>query len=236
MPALLLVPSSPRPSYVSASGKGCSILRALRLRCLSAMASLPLPPDNADWLASLKSRIGRVQHRAAVAVNQALVKLYWDIGKEILERQAKQGWGAKVIERLAQDLRQAFPRMSGLSRSNLMAMRAFAEAWPDAAIVQQLVGQLPRGHNQVLLQRLKLVEHRRWYAQQALTHGWSRAVLLAQIDAALLAGQRRRRIISLLNCRRRSRIWRVPPSRIPTSSIFLAGVPMRPSGTWRQRW
>lgn len=149
------------------------------------MASLPLPPDYADWLASLKSRIGRAQQRAVVAVNQALVRLYWDIGQEILERQAKQGWGAKVIERLAQDLQQAFPRMRGLSRSNLMAMRAFAEAWPDAAIVQQLVGQLPWGHNQVLLQRLKLVEHRRWYAQQALTHGWSRAVLLAQIDTAL---------------------------------------------------
>ncbi len=150
------------------------------------MASLPLPPDYADWLATLKSRIGRAQQRAAVAVNQALVALYWDIGKEILERQARQGWGAKVIERLAQDLRQAFPQMSGLSRSNLMAMRAFAEAWPDAAIVQQLVGQLPWGHNQVLLQKLKSVEQRQWYARQALAHGWSRAVLLAQIDIRLI--------------------------------------------------
>lgn len=111
------------------------------------MASLLLPADYVDWLASLKSRIGRTQQRAALAVNQALVALYWDIGKEILERQSRQGWGAKVIDRLAQDLRQAFPDMSGLSRSNLMAMRAFAEAWPDAAIVQQLVGQLPWGHN-----------------------------------------------------------------------------------------
>ncbi|WP_042875936.1 PDDEXK nuclease domain-containing protein [Cupriavidus necator] len=150
------------------------------------MASLLLPADYVDWLASLKSRIGRTQQRAALAVNQALVALYWDIGKEILERQSRQGWGAKVIDRLAQDLRQAFPDMSGLSRSNLMAMRAFAEAWPDAAIVQQLVGQLPWGHNQVLLQKLKSVEQRAWYAQQALAHGWSRAVLLAQIETRLI--------------------------------------------------
>lgn len=150
------------------------------------MASLLLPADYVDWLASLKSRIGRTQQRAALAVNQALVALYWDIGKEILERQSRQGWGAKVIDRLAQDLRQAFPDMSGLSRSNLMAMRAFAEAWPDAAIVQQLVGQLPWGHNQVLLQKLKSVEQRQWYARQALAHGWSRAVRLAQTDTRLI--------------------------------------------------
>ncbi len=99
----------------------CSILLVLYLLYLPAMVSLPLPPDYADWLASLKSRIGRAQQRAATAVNRTLVTLYWDIGKEILERQAKQGWGAKVIERLAQDLRQEFPDMSGLSRSNLMA-------------------------------------------------------------------------------------------------------------------
>lgn len=71
----------------------------------------------------------------------------WLTGHDILARQAEQGWGAKVIERLAHDLRTAFPQMKGFSRANLMYMRAFAEAWPDAAIVQQAVGQLPWGHN-----------------------------------------------------------------------------------------
>lgn len=78
--------------------------------------------------------------------NRELVLLYWQIGRDILERQAQQGWGAKVIERLAHDLRTSFPEMKGFSRANLMYMRAFAEAWPDAAIVQQAVGQLPWGH------------------------------------------------------------------------------------------
>lgn len=88
-------------------------------------------------------------------------------------RQNREGWGAKVIERLAQDLRSAFPTMKGFSRANLMYMRAFAEAWPDEAIVQQAVGQLPWGHNLVLLTKLKTPEQRLAYARGAIEHGWS---------------------------------------------------------------
>jgi predicted nuclease of restriction endonuclease-like (RecB) superfamily len=84
-----------------------------------------------------------------------LVLLYWQIGRDILRRQREQGWGAKIIERLARDLRTAFPEMKGFSRANLMYMRAFAEAWPDEKIVQQAVGHLPWGHNLVPLSKLK---------------------------------------------------------------------------------
>ena len=105
-----------------------------------------------DLLAQLKSRIQQAQIRAAVAVNRELVLLYWGIGKEILQRQADEGWGSKVVDRLAKDLRSAFPDMSGLSRTNLLYMRAFAETWPDEAIVQQVVGQIPWGHNVRLLE------------------------------------------------------------------------------------
>ena len=118
-------------------------------------ALTPPPTGYADWLAELKTRIHTAQQRAALAVNRELVGLYWQIGRDILERQAQQGWGAKVIERLAHDLRTAFPDMKGFSRANLMYMRAFAEAWPSAEIVQQTVGQLPWGHNLVLLTKLK---------------------------------------------------------------------------------
>ncbi len=105
---------------------------------------LTAPPEGyADWLTDLKTRIHSAPQRAALAVNRELVLLYWQIGRDILARQAEQGWGAKVIERLSQDLRVAFPDMKGFSRANLMYMRAFAEAWPDAAIVRQAVGQLP---------------------------------------------------------------------------------------------
>ena len=108
-----------------------------------------------DWLSELKIKIHNAQQRETLAVNNELVRLYWQIGNEILTRQEKQGWGAKVIERLAQDLRTAFPEMRGFSRTNLLYMRSFAEGWPDEQIVQQLVGKLPWGHNLVLLCKTK---------------------------------------------------------------------------------
>lgn len=150
------------------------------------VALTPAPSGYADWLAELKSRIHTAQQRAALAVNRELVLLYWQIGRDILERQAQQGWGAKVIERLAHDLRTSFPEMKGFSRANLMYMRAFAEAWPDAAIVQQAVGQLPWGHNLVLLTKLKNPQTRMEYAQSAIQHGWSRNVLNIHIETRLL--------------------------------------------------
>lgn len=145
-----------------------------------------IPEGYADWLADLKGRIHTAQQRATLAVNRELVLLYWQIGRDILARQASQGWGAKVIDRLAQDLRAAFPEMKGFSRANLMYMRAFAEAWPDAEIVQQAVGQLPWGHNLVLLTRLKDAQQRLAYAQSAIAHGWSRNVLNIHIETRLL--------------------------------------------------
>ncbi len=149
--------------------------------------SLTPPPEGyADWLADLKGRIHSAQQRATLAVNRELVLLYWQIGRDILARQAAQGWGAKVIERLAHDLRTAFPEMKGFSRANLMYMRAFAEAWPDAAIVQQAVGQLPWGHNLVLLTKLKQPELRLAYAHSAIEHGWSRNVLNIHIETRRL--------------------------------------------------
>jgi predicted nuclease of restriction endonuclease-like (RecB) superfamily len=151
-------------------------------------SSLISPPQGyGDWLAELKDRIHNAQQRTTLAVNRELVLLYWQIGRDILIRQAAQSWGAKVIERLAHDLRTAFPEMKGFSRANLMYMRAFAEAWPDAAIVQQAVGQLPWGHNLVLLTKLKAPEQRLAYAQSAIAHGWSRNVLNIHIERELAA-------------------------------------------------
>lgn len=146
----------------------------------------PAPEGYADWLADLKTRIHSAQQRAALAVNRELVLLYWQIGQDILARQSAQGWGAKVIERLSQDLRSAFPEMKGFSRANLMYMRAFAAAWPDEKVVQQAVGQLPWGHNLVLLSQLKDPAQRLAYAESAIAHGWSRNVLNIHIETRLL--------------------------------------------------
>lgn len=104
------------------------------------------PTGYVDWLSELKIRIHGVQQRAALAVNRELVLLYWQIGCDILSKQHEQGWGAKVIERLAHDLHSAFPDMKGFSPRNLKYMRAFAQAWPDAEFVQAVLAQLPWHH------------------------------------------------------------------------------------------
>jgi predicted nuclease of restriction endonuclease-like (RecB) superfamily len=146
---------------------------------------VPLPADYAVWLSELKTRIHNAQQRATLAVNRELVLLYWQIGQDILARQGREGWGAKVIERLAQDLRNAFPEMKGFSPRNLKYMRAFAEAWPDTEFVQQAAAQLPWFHLCTLIDKLKTRQEREWYLAKAIEHGWSRNVLVIQIETRL---------------------------------------------------
>ncbi|MCW0459412.1 putative nuclease YhcG [Xanthomonas sacchari] len=143
------------------------------------------PVGYADWLAELKQRIHAAQQRATLAVNRELVLLYWQIGQDILARQASQGWGSKVVDRLARDLCNAFPDMKGFSPRNLKYMRAFAEAWPDGEFVQVALAQLPWYHQLALLDKLQTAEERQWYAAQALENGWSRNVLVMQIESGL---------------------------------------------------
>ncbi len=138
-----------------------------------------------DFLRDLKTRISSAQVRAAVAVNKELVLLYWQIGQDILHRQQQQGWGAKVINRLTADLQQAFPQMKGFSPRNLKYMRAFAEAYPDEQFVQQVVAQIPWGHNVRILDAVKDLAEREWYIRQTIQHGWSRNVLVHQIESQL---------------------------------------------------
>ena len=142
-----------------------------------------------NLLARLKNQIRTAQLRAAVAVNQELVLLYWRIGTEILTRQKEDGWGTRVIERLAKDLRSEFPDMQGLSPRNLGYMKAFAEAWPEEAVLQQLAAKLPWFHNCVLLDKVKDTTERLWYIQQAILNGWSRNVLVMQIEGGLYRRQ-----------------------------------------------
>ena len=138
--------------------------------------------DYGTWLTSLKQRIREAQVQAAITVNTELVHLYWQIGHEILLRQQQQGWGAKVVERLAKDLKAEFPEMTGFSRANIMYMRAFAAAWTEEEIVQQAVGQIPWGHNTVLLDKLDTREQRLAYARLAAENGWSRNVMVHHIE------------------------------------------------------
>ena len=140
------------------------------------------PDGYDDFLTQLKARIKQAQVKAALSVNRELILLYWHIGQEILTRQRSEGWGTKVIQRLAGDLHQSFPDITGFSRTNLLYMRAFTDTYPDESIVQQLAGQIPWFHNCVLLDKVKDPDQRLWYIQQTIHNGWSRNVLVLQIE------------------------------------------------------
>lgn len=144
-----------------------------------------MPADYVQWLADIKNRVSAARHKAALAVNAELVSLYWYIGRDILQRQAAQGWGSKVIDRLGRDLRQAFPEMKGFSTRNLKYMRAFAEAWTDFEIVQQVAAQLPWFHPCTLIDKVKDTQQREWYLKQAIVQGWSRTTLEIHIKNRL---------------------------------------------------
>lgn len=103
----------------------------------------------------------------------------------VCQKQQDEGWGAKTIEKLAKDLKAAFPEMKGFSRTNISYMVQFAKEYPDSQFVQQAVGQIPWGHNILLLQKLETGEERLWYAKKTIEHSWSRNVLLHWIESGL---------------------------------------------------
>ena len=154
-------------------------------------ASFPVPPalretphDYALTLEELKARIQEERLRVVLSANAAMVLLYWDIGCVILDRQQQEGWGAKVIDRLSADLRQAFPDMRGLSPRNLKYMRAFASTWPERRIVQEVLAQITWYHNIALLEKLDDAQTRLWYVRKTIANGWSHSILAMQIENA----------------------------------------------------
>jgi len=136
-------------------------------------------------LKDIKEKVKSSQIKAALAVNQELIKLYWEIGSSVLKKQQEEGWGAKTIEKLAKDLKSAFPEMKGFSLTNIKYMVQFAKEYPNFKISQQLVGQIPWGHNIILLQRLRTKQERIWYAEKTIENGWSRSALLHWIESGL---------------------------------------------------
>ncbi len=149
------------------------------------MSTSPLPSDYSRFLSDIKTRVRQAQLKALMAVNTELITLYWHIGKQIVERQQQQGWGAGVIEQLSRDLHSAFPEMRGFSPRNLGYMKSFALAYPDEAILQTVSAKLTWSHNTLLLDKVKDSEERLWYMQKAAEHGWSHIILAMQIETRL---------------------------------------------------
>lgn len=149
------------------------------------VTAVELPSDYGSFLQQIKQRVKTERLKAVLSANVVQILMYWDIGRDILERQNQAGWGAKVIDRLAVDLKKSFPEMSGFSARNLKDMRKFAECWTDREIVQRTAAQIPWRNNQLLLYKVKESDLRIWYAEQNLVNGWSRDVLAFQIETNL---------------------------------------------------
>ena len=142
-----------------------------------------------EYLATIeqvKQEIKAAQYKAAVHVNTELIMLYHSIGCVI---NAHKSWGNKFIENLAQDIKLEFPQTTGYSVRNLKYMAKFAATYPDSEFVQQVVAQIPWGHNVVLLDKVSDADERNWYIKACRKNGWSRNVLVHQIESGLYQRQ-----------------------------------------------
>ena len=139
-----------------------------------------------DFIEEVKKEIQKQRISVVLNANSSMICLYWNIGRAILQKQEEEGWGSKVIDRMAKDLKEAFPDMSGFSPRNIKYMRKFAECWPDFEIVQKVVEQIPWRTNSMLLDKLNTQEERLWYAHKTIENGWSSNVLELQIQNRLM--------------------------------------------------
>ena len=142
-----------------------------------------------NWVNELKTLIQRTQIKASISVNRELMSLYWTIGKSISEKVNTANWGSSVVEELSKDLKEEFPNQKGFSRSNLFSMKKWFEFYSQSEIdiekIQQLVGQIPWGHNVVIISKSKNIEEAIFYSNKTIENNWSRSVLLHQIELNL---------------------------------------------------
>ena len=203
-----------------------------RKKDTDAALRLGLPADYTDFLESLKASVRQSQTKAMLSVNRELIALYWDIGRQIVNRQDREGWGKSIVDRLAADIQINFPGIKGFSPGNVWRMRAFFLAYRTGAqilaqparellatnlsqavtelndpILPQAVSGIPWYHNVLIFEKLKDPVQRLWYATRTLEHGWSRAILTIQIESDLYGRQGKASAISRKRCRLLNRIW-----------------------------
>ena len=207
-----------------------------------------IPASYPAMLEDIKSRIRAAQIKAALSVNRELIELYWDIGGSIVGRQRKEGWGKSIVEKLSRDIKKEFPVITGFSVQNIWYMRAFYIAWTekltnlqqpvgelDSKILLQVVGEIPWGHNIQLLSKVKDPLQRLWYARKTIEFGWSRSVLVHQIESDLYSRQGKAITNFPKRCQRLNPILPTSFSRIPTIWISYPLVPTSQSDSWKWR-
>jgi len=158
-----------------------------------------------EWILELKGRVQSAQVKAAVTVNRQLLELYWDLGREICEKQKTAAWGDGLIDQLTKDLTAAFPGMKGFSKRNLLYTRQWYEFYAGSGIAQQVaaqirgsapigdgfqkvpqvVAQIPWGHNLVIISKCPTVQQAFFYLKKIIENNWSRAMLVMQMESKL---------------------------------------------------
>jgi len=139
--------------------------------------------DYLIFLDDVKKEIRKARVKVARTANRELIKLYWSLGKNITEKQEQLGWGKSVVEQLSKDLQKIFEGRSGFSTQNLWYMRQFYQEYRDESNLQQLVGEIPWGQNLAIISKVKDRESRRYYLEATKEMGWSRNVLIHQIES-----------------------------------------------------
>jgi predicted nuclease of restriction endonuclease-like (RecB) superfamily len=158
-------------------------LAALHAEKSRPMSESPFLTTYASWITDLKLQIARARQRAALSLNTALIELYWQIGKSMVEKEKTAGWGSGFIGRMSRDLTSAFPDMKGFSRRNLYVIRQWFLFYSVRfAIVPQAGAQIPWTHNRLILNKIKDIDEALWYASAAATHGWGRDTLELKIE------------------------------------------------------
>ncbi len=144
-----------------------------------------MPEGYSTFIKYIKDTIAKARVKTVLSANASMIMLYWEIGNAILERQANEGWGAKVIDRISYDIKSEFPDVKGYSSRNLKYMKKFADEWRDKELVQRTVALIPWRSNITLLDKLKDPELRLWYAQKTIENGFGKDMLVFQIDTKL---------------------------------------------------
>lgn len=157
-------------------------------KTIAKIKNSPISQEYVQLLEQIKTDILQTQLKAVAAVTTELTMLYWRIGKHLSEKMAIEGWGSKVIDNIAQDLKELFPQLAGFSLRNLRYMRKFAETYEEVNFAMA-IAKLPWGHNATLLDMIQSNDQRIWYAQQVVEHGWSRTTLEAYIESDLYGRQ-----------------------------------------------
>lgn len=139
--------------------------------------------EYAAWFADLKQRLIKARQAAALALNTAVIEFYWELGRDIAQKEKLAEWGDRFIERLSRDLCHDFPDMKGFSRRNLYAIRQWYLFYAERfEIVPQPVAQLPWGHNRLIASKIRNQDEALWYALSSIGNGWSRDILELKIE------------------------------------------------------